>query len=124
MPKLYFKVIESVGAASKSAALIQQADRLLCESWNERIWSDGEPINPSLTVDQTVNGAFSGWKSSVHGARRRTMSIWLPSSTPPTTFVHKLASRLRCRKCTKTGRRPSGTLLQLTWQPRHLRTEV
>jgi hypothetical protein len=37
----------------------------------------------------------------------------------PTTFVHDLASRLRCRKCAKTGRRPSATLLQLAWHPRH-----
>ena len=32
---------------------------------------------------------------------------------PPTTFVHDLASRLRCRKCAKAGRRPSATLLQV-----------
>jgi hypothetical protein len=32
---------------------------------------------------------------------------------PPTTFVHDLASRLRCSKCTKAGRRPPATLLQL-----------
>lgn len=28
---------------AKGEAVIQQADKLLCESWNERIWSDGEP---------------------------------------------------------------------------------
>ena len=43
---------------------------------------------------------------------------------PPTTFVHDLASRLRCRKCAKAGRRPRATLLQLAWQPRHPRTET
>jgi phage FluMu protein Com len=43
---------------------------------------------------------------------------------PPTTFVHDLASRLRCRKCAKAGRRPPATLLQLVWQPRHPRTEA
>jgi hypothetical protein len=35
-----------------------------------------------------------------------------------------LASRLRCRKCAKAGRRPPATLLQLAWQPRHPRTEA
>jgi hypothetical protein len=29
-----------------------------CESWNERMWSDGEPIDPSPTIDQAVNGGF------------------------------------------------------------------
>src|ERR1700679_1767831 len=43
---------------------------------------------------------------------------------PPTTFVHDLASRLRCRKCARAGRRPAATLLQLAWQPRHPGTEA
>ncbi|QOZ35943.1 hypothetical protein [Bradyrhizobium sp. CCBAU 53421] len=42
---------------------------------------------------------------------------------PRTTFVHDLASRLRCRKCTTASRRLSATLLQLAGQPRHPRTE-
>jgi hypothetical protein len=37
---------------AKGDALIRQADRLLAESWNERMWADGEPIDPSPTVDQ------------------------------------------------------------------------
>jgi hypothetical protein len=48
----------SVEMRAKGEALIQQADRLLCESWNERMWSDGEPIDPSPTIDQAVNGGF------------------------------------------------------------------
>jgi hypothetical protein len=43
---------------ARAMAIIQQADRLLCESWNERMWSDGEPIDPSPTIDQAVNGGF------------------------------------------------------------------
>ena len=27
---------------AKGEAMIQQADKLLCESWNERMWSDGD----------------------------------------------------------------------------------
>jgi hypothetical protein len=38
--------------------MLQQADRLLCESWNEQMWSDGEPIDPSPTIDQAINGGF------------------------------------------------------------------
>jgi hypothetical protein len=32
--------------------MIQQADKLLCESWNERMWSGAEPNDPSPTIDQ------------------------------------------------------------------------
>jgi hypothetical protein len=49
---------QSAEIRAKGEAMIQQADRLLCESWNERMWSDGEPIDPSPTIDQAVNGGF------------------------------------------------------------------
>src|ERR1700736_679007 len=71
---------QSAEIRAKAETMLQQADRLLCESWNERMWSD---------VD------LAGMKH------------------PPTTFVHDLASRLRCRKCAKAGRRPSVTFVQL-----------
>jgi hypothetical protein len=104
-------------------ALIQQADKLLCESWNERMWSDGEPIDPSPTIDQAINGGFP-WLE-IQCARCKTPSdVDLAAMKhPPTTFVHDLASRLRCRKCATAGRRPAATLLQLAWQPRHPRSE-
>ena len=37
-------------------ALIREADNLACQSWNERMWSDGGPIHPSPTIDQAING--------------------------------------------------------------------
>ncbi|MCK1721621.1 hypothetical protein [Bradyrhizobium sp. 141] len=115
---------QSAETRAKGEALIQRADKLLCESWNERMWSDGEPIDPSPTIDQAVNGGFP-WLE-IQCARCKTPSdVDLAAMKhPPTTFVHDLASRLRCRKCAKAGRRPSATLLQLAWQPRHPRTEA
>lgn len=96
---------QSAEMRAKGGAMIQQADRLLCESWNERMWSDGEPIDPSPTIDQAVNGGFP-WLE-IRCARCKTPSdVDLAAMKhPPTTFVHDLASRLRCRKCTKVGRR-------------------
>jgi hypothetical protein len=40
-------------------ALIREADNLSCQSWNERMWSDGGHIDPSPTVDQAINGGFA-----------------------------------------------------------------
>jgi hypothetical protein len=37
-------------------ALIREADNFSCQSWNERMWSDGGPIDPSPTIDQAING--------------------------------------------------------------------
>lgn len=88
------------------------------------MWSDGEPIDPSPAIDQAVNGGFP-WLE-IKCARCKTPSdVDLAAMKhPPTTFVHDLASRLRCRKCAKVGRRPSATLLQLAGQPRHPPTEA
>jgi phage FluMu protein Com len=96
---------------AKGEAMMQQADKLLCESWNERMWSDGEPIDPSPTVDQAISGGFP-WLE-IQCARCKTPNnVDLAAlKQPPTTFVHDLACRLRCRKCAKVGRRPSATLL-------------
>jgi hypothetical protein len=49
---------QSSEARAKGEALVQRADKLLCESWNERMWSDGGPIDPSPTIDQALNGGF------------------------------------------------------------------
>ncbi len=92
---------QSAEMRAKGEAMIQQADKLLCESWNERMWSDGEPIDARCKTPSDVDLAAM--------------------KHPPSTFVHDLASRLRCRKCAKAGRRPSATLLQLAPQPRHPR---
>jgi hypothetical protein len=43
---------------TKVEALIRDADKLSCENWNERMWADGEPIDPSPTVGQALNGGF------------------------------------------------------------------
>jgi hypothetical protein len=49
----------AVRAAEKrrlGEAMIREADDLACQSWNERMWADGEPIDPSPTIDQAING--------------------------------------------------------------------
>jgi hypothetical protein len=55
------------------------------------MWNDGEPIDLSPTIDQAINGGFP-W-----------LEIKTPNDVdlaalkhPPTTFVHDVASRLRC----------------------------
>ena len=39
-------------------ALIREADNLLCQSWNEKMWSDGGPIDPNPTVKRAVKLRF------------------------------------------------------------------
>jgi len=42
----------------RGADLIREADDLACQSWNERMWADGGPIDPSPTIDQAINGGL------------------------------------------------------------------
>jgi phage FluMu protein Com len=108
---------------AKGEALIRTADKLLCESWNERMWADGEPIDPSPTVDQAINGGYA-WLQIECSRCKAARDVDLAAlSHPSTTFVHDLASRLRCRKCAKAGRRPAATLLQLAQRTRGLPSE-
>jgi phage FluMu protein Com len=108
---------------AKGDALIRQADRLLAESWNERMWADGEPIDPSPTVDQAINGGYPWLQIQCSRCKAPSQVDLAALPHPPTTFVHDLAGRLRCRKCAKAGRRPSATLLQLTQRPRNVAPE-
>ncbi|WP_228749610.1 hypothetical protein [Bradyrhizobium sp. BR 10261] len=109
---------QSSEARAKGETLIQTADKLLCESWNERMWADGGPIDPSPSIDQAVNGGYT-WLEIECSRCKTKRDVDLASLRhPPTTFVHDLASRLRCSKCAKAGRRPSATLLQLGPRPR------
>ena len=103
--------------------LIREADNLACQSWNERMWSEGCPIDPSPTIDQAINGGYP-WleiKCSRCQTPRDVDLCALPHV--PTTCVHDLAGRLVCQKCKKAGKRPAVTLLQLTPRQRYTAIE-
>lgn len=104
---------------AKGEALIKQADKLSCESWNERMWSDGEPIDPSPTINQAINGGLPWLEIECSRCKTPNSVDLCALRRPPTTFVHDLVSRLRCRKCAGSGKRPAATLVQLGARPRH-----
>jgi hypothetical protein len=110
---------QAAEAHAKGEALIRQADKLLCESWNERMWADGEPFDPSPTIDQAINGGYPWLEIACSRCKTPSDVDLAAMKHPPTTFVHDLASRLRCRKCAKAGRRPAATLLQLALRARY-----
>lgn len=115
---------QAAEARAKGEALIKQADRLLCESFNERLWAEGGPIDPSPSVDQAINGGFPWLEIECSRCRTKRDVDLATLRHPPTTFVHDLASRLRCSKCAMANRRPAATLLQLAQRPRQAATET
>ena len=76
------------------------------------------------TIDQAINGGYS-WLQFECSRCNAARDVDLAALThPSTTFVHDLASRLRCRKCAKAGKRPPATLLQLAQRARHADPET
>jgi len=86
----------------RGEALIQQADKLLCESWNERMWADGGPVSPSPTVDQAINGGYP-WLETECSRCKTPNKVYLAALKLSATCVHEFVRRLRCQKCTKAG---------------------
>ena len=93
--------------------LIREADNLLCQSWNEKMWASGGPIDPSPTVDQAINGGYSWLEIECSRCKAKRDVDLAATRYVPTTRVHDLASRLVCKKCKAVGKRPATTLLQL-----------
>ena len=82
---------QSAEMRAKAETMLQQADRPLCESWNERMWSDGEPIDPAPTIDQAINDGFAGSRSGAPAARRRATSTWPAGSIRrPPSYTNSL----------------------------------
>src|ERR1700760_2286045 len=93
---------QSAQCRAEGEALIQRADNLACQS-NERMWSDGGPVDPSPTVDQAINGGYP-WleiECSLCKAKRDVDLASLRKAS--TTFVHDLAGRLICARCRPPG---------------------
>ncbi|MGY3404936.1 hypothetical protein ACVWZV_001049 [Bradyrhizobium sp. GM5.1] len=93
-------------------------------SCGKLVWSDGEPIDPSLTIDQAINGGYPWLEIECSRCRTKRDVDLAALPHPSTTFVHDLASRLRCGKCAKANRRPAATLLQLAQRPRQAAPET
>jgi hypothetical protein len=99
--------------------LIREADDLACQSWNEALWSNGGPIDPSPLGDQAINGGFPWLEIECSRCKAKRDVDLAALAHVSTTFVHDLSNRLVCAKCRRTGKRPAATLLQLAPPSRH-----
>jgi hypothetical protein len=93
-------------------ALIREADNLACQSWNEKMWSDGGPIDPSPTIDQAINGGYPWLEIKCSRCLTPRDVDLCALRRPASTFVHDLAGRLVCAKCKSAGKRPAAAAEQ------------
>ncbi len=75
-------------------------------------------------MDQAINGGYPWLEIECSRCRTKRDVDLVALRHPPTTLVHDLASRLRCSKCAKAGRRPPAMLLQLAPRARQAAPET
>ena len=105
---------------SEGEALIREADNLACQSWNERMWSDGGSIDPSPTIDQAINGGYPWLEITCSRCKAKRDVDLAVLRHVATTRLHDLASRLVCARCKGVGKRPPAALLQLMPRQRNV----
>lgn len=92
-------------AAEKRAAgeaLIREADNLACQSWNEKMWSDGGPVDPSPTIDQAINGGYP-WLEIKCSRCKTPRDVDLAALRRPATNLRARSRRTACLSEVQTG---------------------
>lgn len=112
-------ILAEAAEAKRAAglALIQEADRLSCESWNERMWSEGGPAQPSPSIGQALNGGYSFLEVICKGCQKRLSVSLIGIKQPADTPIHRLETSLRHRACRRGQWSPHTILKQLAPQP-------
>jgi hypothetical protein len=91
--------------------------RISATDWVEGGWNIGDSATFAKelrrwvglrqpTIDQGINGGYAWREIECSRCKTRRDVDLAALRHPPTTFVHDLASRLRCSKCAKAGRLP------------------
>jgi hypothetical protein len=92
-----------------------EADRLAIIAWNERMYVEGGPAQPSPTIGQALAHGYRYLRVRCSTCRQ---SAWLPLAEvrrPNNTPVWKLEGALACRPCRERGARaPRGVIERLT----------
>jgi hypothetical protein len=61
---------------TRCEALLHQANKLSCKSWNGRMPADGEPIDPSPTIDYDTNKGIDNCRSNGRAVSRPGTWTW------------------------------------------------
>src|ERR1041384_8487615 len=82
---------QSAQCRGQGEELIRKADNLACQSWNEKMWSAGGPVDPSPTIGEALNGGYP-WLEVQCSRCKTKRSIDLAAiERPQGTFIHQLA---------------------------------
>ncbi|WP_458756655.1 hypothetical protein ACSVBT_12810 [Afipia sp. TerB] len=109
------RILQNASIEKRAAgeALIREADDLACQSWNERMWCDGGPAQPSPTIGQALNAGYR-WLEVVCTRCRRRISVDLTAvNRKPDVDIWTLETSLRHERCRRRNETPFTVLKQL-----------
>lgn len=105
---------QSIEKRAQGEQLIREADSLFCQSWNERMWSEGGPAQPSPTIGQALNAGF-GFLEVICTRCRKRLSVDLAKlKQPADRDIWILEASLRHRRCRRRNETPFTILKQLS----------
>jgi hypothetical protein len=87
-------------SAEKGKFARQDADRLSCKAWIDRMLGYGGPAPPSPTIADALNAGFGYLEVRCHGCNTsQTVALDVMRRPKATTFVHELERYMRCKNC-------------------------
>lgn len=94
-------------SAEKAKAARQDADRLACKAWNERMLAFRGPAQPSPMLGDALNAGYRYLGVKCLGCEcHSTVDLTIIRRPKETTPIHALERALRCKDCSQVRRYP------------------
>jgi hypothetical protein len=88
-------------AAEQATRARQEADRLACEAWNERMLGFQGPAQPSPALGDAINAGYRYLEVKCLGCNTHQTVALDIVRRPKTTPVHESERYMRCRQCSE-----------------------
>ncbi len=105
--------VEGIDKIARGAALVKEGDRLVCEAFNERLWSLGGPLQPSPTIGQAINCGWHWLEVRCTRCKSDNSIDMRRLRQPPTREIWQLEASLRCDPCREKNWRPPAVIRQI-----------
>lgn len=86
-------------SAQRAAEASEEADKLACDAWNQRMLGYKGPAQPSPTLGDTLNARYLFLEVRCVGCDTHQAVALDIVRRPKSTPIHKLERYMRCKDC-------------------------